>query len=102
MDIPTNSRPLVRKEVRYLKRLLPFCRAVGWEPSHSGEHEVTDSLVAASSEHCIHARLDPETGWTVAAERQIGADEDAESVAEQLWLEAAGEKAEELIAEQNP
>lgn len=100
MEIPTESRPLVRKEIQYLKRLLPFCRAVGWKPNHSGDRQVTDSLVVASDQHCIHARLDPQHGWTVAAERPIEPDEDVETIGEEMWLQAAGEKAERLVEEQ--
>lgn len=102
MEIPTESRPLVRKEVRYLKRLLPFCKAVGWKQSHTGDREVTDSIVVASSNDCLHVRLDPGTSWEIADRRRIDDDEDPESIGEEMWLEAAGAKAERLAEGQNP
>lgn len=102
MEPPTESRPLVRKEIRYLKRLLPFCKAVGWKQSHTGDKEVTDSIVVASSEHCLHVKLNPGTAWEVESERPIEPDEDAETVAEQVWLQAAEGKAQELVENQNP
>lgn len=102
MELPTESRPLTRKEVRYLKQLLPFCKAVGWAQSHTGEHEVTDGLVVASSNDCLHVRLDPGTSWEIADRRRIDDDEDPASVGEAMWTNAATGKAEELVEEMNP